>query len=275
MTAHTWHADDTLLRAYVAGRLDAVTAASFEQHLTRCDSCRAAIRPHADVPALDRTWDGIRTSIESPRQPILVRGARRLGLGEPASVLLAATVSLRTAWVTSSLIALAFAVVAAHLSSDLKLWPFLLVAPLVPVLGVAAAYGSSDEPLESLVVTTPYGRGRLILTRTLAVLATTLPASLLVGLTLPGPAWVSAAWLGPALALVPVLLALASFVGPRVASGVVAVLWAGFVLPSVRPFPATWPVEPQQQVVHLVLALTAIAVLAIRARRTIQIGAVL
>lgn len=275
MTTHTWHAQESLLQAYVEGRLDAVSGASVEQHLAGCADCRAAIRDLVDVPALARTWDGIRTAIESPRQPALVRGARRLGLREPTSVLLAATVSLRTAWVISSMLALAFAVAAAHLARDLQLWPFLLVAPLVPVLGVAAAYGSAEDPLEALIVTTPYGRGRLILTRTLAVLATTLPASFLVGLTLPGPTWVAAAWLGPALALVPVLLAVASFVGPRVASGVVAVLWAAFVLPSVRPFPATWPVEPQQQIVHLVLALTAIAVLAIRSRRTIQIGAVL
>lgn len=275
MTTHTWHADDTLLQAYVDGRLDAVTGSSFEQHLTRCDSCRAAIRPHADVPALDRAWDVIRTEIESPRQPLLVRVARRLGLPEPLSVLLGATVSLRVAWLTSSLVAIAFAAAAAHLSQGVALWPFLLVAPLVPVLGVAASYGPSEDPLERLIVATPYGRGRLVLVRTAAVLTTCLPVSFLLGLLLPGPLWISAAWLGPALALVPVLLALASFVGPRVAAGIVAVSWGAFVLPSVRALPATWPVEAQQQLVTLALALVAVAVLAARSRRTSRIGEVL
>ena len=65
---------------------------------------------------------------------------------------------------SSAFIALAFALTAAHLSGDM-LWPFLLVAPLVPVLGVATAYGPSWDPLEGLVVTAPYGRTRLILVR--------------------------------------------------------------------------------------------------------------
>lgn len=275
MTTHTWHADDTLLRAYVAGRLDAVTGASFEQHLTGCDSCRTAIVPHVDVPALDRAWDAIRTEIESPRQPLPIRAARHLGLSESPSILLAATVSLRTAWLTSSLVALAFAAGAAHLAQGQALWPFLLVAPLVPVVGVAASYGSAEDSLEALVIATPYGRGRLILVRTLAVLTTCLPVSFVLSLLLPGPLWVAAAWLGPALALVPVQLAVASFVGPRVAAGIVAVGWGAFVLPSVRTLPATWPVEAQQQLIALALALAALAVLAFRSRGTSRIGEVL
>lgn len=275
MTTRTWHADHDLLAAYVAGSLGAVEGASVEQHLTRCADCRQAIAPLVDVPALDRAWLGVRDAIESPRQPLLVRAARHLGLSEPVSVLLAATASLRTAWLTSSLIALAFAAAAAHLSRDLALWPFLLVAPLVPVLGVAASYGSSEDPFEALVTTSPYGRTRLVLVRTLAVLTTCLPVAFLVSLLLPGPLWVAAAWLGPALALVPVLLAVASFVGPRVAAGLVAFGWAAFVLPSARKLPATWPVEPEQQLVHLTLALAAIAVLVVRSRRHTRIGAVL
>lgn len=275
MTTHAWHADRALLGAYADGRLDAVSGASLEQHLSRCPSCRDAVREVVDVPALDRAWDGIRTEIESPRQPLPIRVARRLGLTEPASVLLAATVSLRTAWLTSSFIALVFAVGAAHLARGTALWPFLLVAPLIPVLGVAASYSSTEDALESLVVATPYGRGRLILTRTLAVLTTCLPAAFLASLLLPGPLWVAAAWLGPALALVPVLLAVASFVGPRVAAGVVAVGWAALVLPSVRRLPATWPVEPQQQLLVLALALAAALVLAARSGRTSRIGEVL
>jgi len=275
MTTHAWHAADDLLAEYAAGRVDAVTGASVEQHLTHCADCRTSIRRFVDVPALDRAWEGIRTAIETPQLPLPVRAARRIGLSEPHSVLLAATVSLRTAWLTSSLIALVFATAAAHLSSGLALWPFLLVAPLIPVVGVAASYSSSEDALETLVVATPFGRGRLILVRTLAVLLTTLPVSFLVSLWLPGPLWVAAAWLGPALALVPVLLAVSSFVGPRIGAGMVAVGWTAFVLPSVRLLPATWPVEPQQQLAHLTLALAAVTVLVVRSRRRTRIGAVL
>lgn len=275
MSTHTWHTDDELLAAYVAGRLDAVTGASVEQHLARCADCRTAIRSHVDLPALDRAWQEVRTAAERPAIPAPIRAAQRLGLPEPYAVLLAATVSLRTPWLASALVALTFAVAAALFSGGTTLWPFLLLAPLIPVLGVAACYGPANDPLESLIVTAPFGRARLILLRTGAVLVACLPVSFLLGLMLPGPLWVSAAWLGPALALVPVLLAVASFVGPRVAAGLVAIAWSGVVLGTLRPLGPTWPVEPTQQLLLFVLALAAVAVLVARSPRPHQIGAVL
>lgn len=275
MTAQTWHATEPLLAAYVEGRLDAVRGASLERHLDHCAPCRAAIRPLTDLRGLDRAWEGVRTAVESPRQPWLVRLARRVGLSEPASVLLAATVSLRTAWVTSAIVVLAFAVGTAQLASGGTLWPYLLIAPLIPVLGVAAAYDPSEDRFEALTVTTPYGRTRLILLRALAVVVTCVPVACLLGLALPGPAWVAVAWLGPALAMIPLLLALSSFVGPRVASAAVALVWMGVVIASVRRLPGTWPVEAQQQLVYLAIAVAAVAVLLLRSRRTRQIGALL
>lgn len=271
----TWHADEGLLAAYVEGRLDAVLGASFERHLDHCSACRSAIRPLTDLPGLDRAWDDIRTAIESPRHPWLVRQGGRLGLPEPTSVLLAATVSLRTAWVSSAVVVLAFAAATAVLASGGTLWPYLLIAPLIPVLGVAAAYGPSEDHFEALTVTTPYGRTRLILVRALAVVATCVPIACLLGLALPGPIWIAVAWLGPALSMIPLLLALASFVGPRIGSAVVALLWMGVVISSVRRLPATWPVEVQQQVVYLGLALVAGVVLLLRSRRPRPIGALL
>ncbi len=273
MSTSTWHADTDLLAAYVAGSLNALEGASVEQHLAACASCRGDIRRVVDVPALERTWLDVRTAVERPRQPWLVALARRLGLPEPTSVLLAATVSLRTAWLTSALVALTFALVAAQLSRDGLLWPFLLVAPLVPVIGVAAAYGPAADPLESLIATAPYGRTRLILVRSLAVLLVCLPVAGLAGLLLlPGPAWVAAAWLGPALALVPVLLALATVTGPRMASAAITVGWSAVVIGSLRPYGPTWAVEGQQQLAYLALATAAVAVLTVRTRK---IGATL
>jgi hypothetical protein len=190
-------------------------------------------------------------------------------------VLLAATASLRTAWLAGAFVAVGFATLAVALAGKELIAPFLLVAPMVPVLGVAAAYGPQQDPLESLVVTAPYGRTRLILVRTLAVLVTVLPVTAALGLLLPGPTWLAVAWLGPALALVPVLLALSSFVGPRTGAGVVAIAWSGVVLLSVRELPATWPVEGTQQVAYLVLAAISCVVLTVRSRRDRLIGAVL
>lgn len=271
----TWHADRGLLRAYVEGRLDAVLSASLERHVDRCAECRAAVRPLADLPLLETAWAGVRSGVESPRLPLLVRAAHRLGMPEATGILLSAAASLRAAWFSGSVVALGFAVLATAVG-DVGLWPFLLVAPLVPVLGVAAAYGDADDPFEALAVTAPYGRTRLVLLRTLGVLASTLPVAALLGLLLlPGPAWVAAAWLGPALAMVPVLLALASYAGPRTAGALVAMLWCGLVLGAARRAPETWPVEATQQMAYLLLAVVSLGVLAFRSHQTRRIGAAL
>jgi hypothetical protein len=275
MTAMQWHADAELLSSYTSGTLDAIAGASVEQHLSRCAECRAAIAPHTDLAGLELAWAGVRDTIETPRFPAPIRLARRLGLPDSSAVLLAATASLRTAWMVSAFVALAFATLAAVLTDGENLAPFLLVAPMIPVLGVAAAFSAHQDSLETLVVTAPYGRTRLILTRTLAVLATSLPIAVLLGLLVPGPTWVAAAWLGPALTLIPVLLALSSFVGPYPAAATVAVGWCGVVGVSVRGLPATWPVQAEQQVIYLGLALVACAVLAVRAGRRTEIGALL
>ena len=111
MTTQTWHADRDLLAAYVAGALDPINGASVEQHLDRCAECRA------DHPAPGRRSDArpglVRRScetVESPELPLPARLARRLGVTEPTSILLGATASLRTAWISSAFVALAFAV---------------------------------------------------------------------------------------------------------------------------------------------------------------------
>ena len=123
--------------------------------------------------------------------------------------------------------------------------------------------------------TAPYGRSRLILLRTFGVLVSVLPVTVLLGLAVPGPPWLAAAWLGPALALVPVLLALAGFVGPRTAATVVSLVWSGVVLGSTRALTPTWPVEAAQQGIYLGLAVAACFVIAIRAGSDRQPGVAL
>jgi putative zinc finger protein len=267
-----WHADPTLLSSYLAGDLDAVTGASVEQHVSRCQACRAAVGQLLDPQLVERTWSGIRDAVERPPLPYPLRLARRCGLPEPTAVLLAAAASLRGAWLVGAFLSLSFATMAAYVSGGTALAPFLLAAPLAPVLGVAAAYGPRQDPLEALVATAPYGRTRLILLRTIAVLVSVLPGTALLGLAVPGPPWLAAAWLGPALALVPVLLALAGFVGPRSAATVVSLGWSGVVLASTRGLDPTWPVEAAQQGVYLALAVAACAVIALRSGTDRQRG---
>ena len=259
-----WHAGPELLSAYIDGELDALTGASVEQHVKRCETCRTAVGALLGPQLVDRTWASILDAVARPALPHVLRLARRCGLSEPTAVLLSAAASLRTAWLVGAFLSLSFATFAAHASDGTALAPFLLVAPLAPVLGVAAAYGPRHDPLESLLATAPYGRTRLILLRTIAVLLSVLPVTALLGLTVPGPPWLAAAWLGPALALVPVLLALAGFVGPRAAAGLVTVGWTSVVLASTRGFSPTWPVEAAQQGAYLLMALAACALIAVR-----------
>ena len=266
MTTRTdqWHADPALLSRYLAGTLDAVTGASVEQHVNRCQTCRNTVASLLESRLVERTWAGIREAVERPPLPSVLRLARRCGLPEPTAVLLAGAASLRGAWLVGAFLSLSFATLAAYASGGKALAPFLLVAPLAPVLGVAAAYGPRQDPLEALVATAPYGRTKLILLRTTAVLVSVLPVTALLGLAIPGPPWLAAAWLGPALALVPVLLALAGFVGPRSAAIVVSLGWSSVVLASTRGLDPTWPVEAAQQGVYLMLGVAACAVIAIR-----------
>lgn len=260
-----WHAGPELLSSYLAGTLDAVMGASLEQHVSRCDTCRAAVGPLLEPRLVERSWAGIRDAVERPPLPYPLRLARRFGLPEPTAVLLAGAASLRSAWLVGAFLSLSFATLAAYVSGGTALAPFLLIAPLAPVLGVAAAYGPRQDPLEALVATAPYGRTRLILLRTLAVLVSVLPVTALLGLAMPGPPWLAAAWLGPALALVPVLLALAGFVGPRAAATVVLLGWSSVVVASTRAgLDPAWPVEAGQQGVYLGLAVAACAVIAVR-----------
>ena len=71
------------------------------------------------------------------------------------------------------------------------------------------------------------------------------------------------------------MMALSSFVGPRVGAATVTLAWTAMVLPSVRVLPATWPVELEQQVVYLALAGFSLVVLFVRSRQDRQIGALL
>lgn len=273
MTTTQWHADPALLSAYVDGRLDAVLSASLERHVDGCSTCRSRITPMVPLPAA--SWDAIRSEVESPRLPWIFRRLQAVGLSEPQAILLAAAASMRAPWLVGSLIALCFAFMATIATGGTALWPFLLVAPLVPVLGVTVAYDHAEEPFESLVVSSPLGRPRLVLLRAVGVIASSLPAAVLLGLALPGPGWVAVAWLGPALAMVPMTLALAAFIGPRYAGTVVTLAWLVLVIVSQRALPMTWPVEATQQLVYVVLAIVSGLVLLGRSRATRRIGVAL
>ncbi|WP_238431488.1 hypothetical protein [Streptomyces cavernae] len=102
----------------------------------------------------------------------------------------------------------------------------LAVAPVVPVAGVALSYGAHADPVHEIAAATTSGGLRLVLTRTVAVLAASMPLLTVAGLLVPGSgAPGAAAWLLPGLALTLASLALSAFVGCRTATAVVGAGW--------------------------------------------------
>ncbi|MER6788562.1 zf-HC2 domain-containing protein [Streptomyces sp. NPDC000658] len=110
--------------------------------------------------------------------------------------------------------------------------PLLLaLAPVVPVAGVALSYGAHADPLHEIASATPSGGLRLMLTRTAAVLAVSVPLLTLTGLLLPASGTPgAAAWLLPGLALTLASLALTGWVGCRAATALTGGGWSCAVL---------------------------------------------
>jgi hypothetical protein len=103
----------------------------------------------------------------------------------------------------------------------------LLVAPVVPMLGVAASWTRYLDPAYELVASMPRSGLGLALRRTLAALVLVMPpltaASAVVGAT-------PVRWLLPSLVFVVGALALGAFIGVGRAAVVVTVGWVGAVV---------------------------------------------
>jgi hypothetical protein len=231
----SWHLDDDLLDTYAEGRpLSAALTASVEAHLERCATCQARLVPTADVPRLDAVWAEVVDTIDAPRRSPLERLLVRLGAAEDTARLLAVTPSLQLSWITGTAIVLALALLVAH-SGERGIAVFLALAPVLPVAGVALAFGPHTDPLHEVAVAAPYSSYRLLLVRSAAVVAATLALALPVTAFVPSTPLVAAAWLLPALALSCSSLALAARVDPVVSSAVLAGGWLLLALSGLAP----------------------------------------
>lgn len=229
----SWHICDEQLDDYRFGRLDPARVMSVEAHLNACGRCRAAIPAGGDW--LDQHWQQLVSALARPRLTILERVLHRCRVPENLARLLVATPTLGRAWLTAVITVLGFGVLFAYASHDAvsepaRLLPFLLVAPVLPLAGIAIAYGPRVDPAYELHAATPVAGPRLLLLRALAVLVTALvPAALLTPL-LPGPPLLGAAWLLPSLALTAGGLALATRLPAPLAAGGLAASWMAAVI---------------------------------------------
>lgn len=232
--SEVWHADTGDIARYSAGAIDDTRAASIEAHLVACAQCREQVAGAADQSRLNATWAEIVDIVESPRQTIVERLLQGMGVRADTARLVAATPSLQASWLLAVVVALGFATVAARGGTDRGLAVFLIVAPLLPMAGVAAAFGRELDPTWEITAAAPGGGLRLLLVRASAVFATTLAVAAIACLALPGLSWTTAAWVVPALALTLASLALSTYTSPERAAVVVAVTWVVVVLASAQ-----------------------------------------
>ncbi len=231
----SWHLDDDLLDTYAEGRpLTPALAASVEAHLERCSTCQARLVPTADLPRLDAVWAEVEDVLDAPRAGLLERLLVHTGVAPDTARLVAVTPSLQLSWVTGTAIALTLALLVSH-TGERGIAMFLALAPVLPVAGIAVAFGPRTDPLHEVTLAAPYSSYRLLLVRSTAVLAATTALAVPVALLLPSTTLVAAAWLLPALALAATSLALAARVDPVVSSAALSALWLALALSGLAP----------------------------------------
>lgn len=238
MSAQRWHVDPDLLAGYARGGLDLARASSVEAHVLACPECRHAIGTAVPPARLARMWEQVADRIDPIHRRPVERVLLSAGVPEHAARLLAATRSLTASWLMAVAFALGFAVLAAH-GGGQGFVVFLTVAPLVPLAGVFAAYGPGVDPTYEIGVAAPMRSLRLLLIRSIAVIAVSCSFAAAAALALPQLDWRAAAWLVPALGLSSLALAASSRWSPRWAFGTVAAAWIGAVVTTqvISPVP--------------------------------------
>ena len=252
----TSHPGTESLTSWVQATAPFEVALSVEQHLLRCALCRRAVadlrleglpdrRPAGlarRLPDPDRTWQRIEDAVVFPR----------------------------AAWSWSLLTVLVFVLAASVLGHEGRTAVFLLVAPVVPMTGVALAYGPSRGPQLEQLAATPYPGVRLVALRTLAVLAACLPVVLLASVLLP--AQVARWWLLPAAAFSAAVLGLSSWVPPTRAVLGLGIAWIAAVSSATHLSEPTLVLEPGLLWLYTVLLLAGPLVFVARVRHLGTIG---
>ncbi|MFF7565087.1 zf-HC2 domain-containing protein [Streptomyces pseudovenezuelae] len=222
------HASKRIIEGYVRGGADlsADEVWAVEAHLETCRVCRDGLSAAVDAGApevarlVDTVWSGLepRLAVTAPMPRRRRWSARLSGWMTPTMVpWLAMAVGV-------TLLTLLLDRVYAG-SGEVSL--VLLLAPVLPVLGVAASWSRGLDPAYELTASAPRSGLHLVLRRTASVLAVVVPA-LLVGGWATGVMVVQ--WLLPCLAFTATTLALGGVIGVTRAAFVLAAVWAAVVV---------------------------------------------
>lgn len=222
MTAH--HPDELLLRRYERGDDDIAADElwAVEAHLESCAPCRGRLAPD---PIAAHAWADLAALVDrTPQMPPARSWLRHFSHWVSP---------VAAPWLAMIVLVTATAVVLDQLGSVARgeISLVLLIAPVLPVLGVAASWGRALDPAHELTAATPRAGLPLVFRRTVAVLAVVVPgllvASLVTGASLTH-------WLLPCLAFTTCTLALGGLVGiTRAALTLIAAWAAGIVVPTI------------------------------------------
>jgi hypothetical protein len=196
-----------------------------------------------DAERLARNWSVLLVRAALPEGGRVRRLLCRCGVPDHLLRLLVATPSLRRSWLLS--VAGVLAVVAGEAVAVAYGWigngvpmglagyldpevpaPFLLVAPLLVLAGVAAAFLPMFDPASRLAVAAPFSGFTLLLVRSVSALAAALVPVVAAAFVVPGPGWLPVALLLPSLALCTFALAAATVIGPLPAAVTAGASWA-------------------------------------------------
>ncbi|MEV8099690.1 zf-HC2 domain-containing protein [Kitasatospora sp. NPDC085879] len=225
------HASMRLIDDYARG--DATMAAdtvwALEAHLETCAPCRSRLAASVatEAPGIAALVDTVRAGLEPQLDAAVPMPSRRhRPRWVPAWLTLVMAPWLAMTLAVTLVALLLDAVASPTLFGDAS--PLLLVAPVLPLCGVAASWSRGLDPAHELTASTARAGLPLLLRRTTAVLAVVLPGLLAAG-WLTGT-MTAAQWLLPSLAFTSAALALGSVVGVTRAAAGLAVAWGVVVV---------------------------------------------
>ncbi|GLW70148.1 hypothetical protein Kpho02_24470 [Kitasatospora phosalacinea] len=223
------HVSASRIEGYARGALRAELFVEVEDHLGQCLHCRTVLASIASRSRTDAGWRQLSERLDAPSRSRLEGLFVTVGVPEHLARLAMATPVLRRSWLAAAVTALLFALLAARLSPAVSATVLLLVAPLVPVTGVALSYGPAADPMYELGLVMPVSSLRLVLLRSATVLLTSAVLGAVAALAMPVQGLALFGWLAPSLAVVTLALALSAYLEAGIAAGVAGAVWVASV----------------------------------------------
>jgi len=265
----SWHLLDDDLGRYIAGTAPPPLLWSVEAHLLACGPCRERLA--TSYSGTRDSWQRLDVALDEPRAGRVEALLVRLGVSDVTARLLAATWVLRASWLAAVVVTLALVAAITQLSPMFVApLPFLAIAPLVPVAGVAATFHRGVDPTGEIAVVAPASTFRLAALRSVAVAATSTVVTALAALALPRFGAAALAWLVPSWVLTALCLTLLRRLTPVWAAATVGAGWLLVLALISRPETGTSALfGAAGQLVVAGLGVLAVAVL-VRGRADIE-----